>query len=215
MLGRLPMEARSAPRLASASRKPWGDAVRELRTILFFRHPRGDGCLTVAITSPRRIDDTSKIGADLATALTETGARVLLVEADLDASGASPLIDQPVGESGLVSYLVGESSEEGVIWRDETSGVDVIPAGSTADQAGELLHARAFATLLADVAQRYDFVLVTAPATSQGTDALAVAARCDGTVLMVPAKTRREQLRAARVLLERVDARILGSVRLT
>lgn len=216
VLGVLPMRTRSAAQFADRSQGRFHDSVRELRTSLFFRNPRGDACFTVALTSPRQVEGASVVAGDLAAALVETGARVLLVVADLHGQGQAPLMEELAHEpTGLATYLTGASTADEVIWRDELSGVDVLPAGQDTEGAGDLLHSKAFAALLHDVAQSYDFVLVTTPPTSPGTDALAVAARCDGTVLMVPARTRKKQLRTARVMLDRVDARILGSVRLT
>ena len=67
--------------------------------------------------------------------------------------------------------------------------------------------------LVADTAQRYDFVLVTAPATTVGTDAAALAARCDGVLMMVVrGRTTEPEVLAARTHFERVHAPVLGAV---
>lgn len=190
-------------------------AVRELRTSIYFLHPGTDGCLTLAITSARPIERLPQIAGDVAAALVDAGARVLLVQADLHLSVQTPLLeadDQP----GLGDYLVGDSNEEAVIHHHDASGVDVVPAGSSPTNPADLLHSEALATLLQKAAQHYDFVLVTTAATSFGTDAAAVAARCDGALVAVARRvTTRRAVRAAVTQLERVDAPVLGGVYLS
>ena len=198
-------------RAGRSSEEAWTKAVRELRTSIYFEHPGADRCLTVSITSPQPVDGLAQLGGDVAAALADTGARVLLIQADLHDSRQPPLLNGQGDESaGLAAYLSGATPAEGAIWRDTSSGVDVVPAGFEPANAADLLHSEAFATLLDDVATRYEFVLVTTPATSRGTDAAAVAARCDGTVLVVTTRTKEAQVRATGDQLGRVDAHILG-----
>ena len=106
------------------------------------------------------------IGGALAAALVDTGARVLLVEADLHAPREASVFDQYGDDAvGLTNYLGGASTEEAVIRHDAASGVDLVSAGFALADPADLLHSQAFAALMENAARRYDFVLVNAPAT--------------------------------------------------
>ncbi len=212
VLGVLPATGR---RSRLRTEPTWDKAVRELRTSIFFLDPVPDRCLTLAITSARPIERLPQIAGDVAAALVDAGARVLLVQADLHQSVQTPLLEAD-DRPGLGDYLVGDSNEEAVIHHHDASGVDVVPAGSSPANPADLLHSEALATILQKAAQHYDFVLVTTAATSFGTDAAAVAARCDGALVAVARRvTTRRAVRAAVTQLERVDAPLLGGVYLS
>lgn len=218
VMGVLPRPDRR--RLGWGGRGPttaWDAAVRELRTSIFFRHPGPDHCLTVAFTSPRPDDNVRTIVGATATALVDAGAKVLLVDADLRQPHPTPLLGYTGDdEPGLAAHLIGASVEGDLVLHDPQSGVDVLPAGTPMPNPAGLLHSEAFATLLQDAAERFDFVLVTTPATSVGTDAVAVAARCDvSLVTVVRHRTRWTHLTRTRRQLERVEADIVGAVLLT
>ena len=218
VLGAVPVSDPPKPRWGIRRSTPgWEASVRELRTTLYFRHPGPDHCLTLALTTAHPVVQLPWIGSALASALAGTGSRVLLVEADLHAPPEAPVFDQYVDESvGLASYLEGTSTEEEVVLHDDTAGIDVVAAGATTADPADLLHSQPFATLLENAAKRYDFVLVNAAAMSLGTDAAAVAARCDGVLMaVVRGRTRRDDLRAAKEQLVRVNAPVLGAVLLT
>lgn len=211
VLGVLPIPGRRRP---GRSGQRWAEAVRELRTSVFFLHPGDDRCLTIVLTSPSPSERVSQVAGEVATALVDAGSRVLLVEGDLHEPHRTPLLDPTTAAlPGLADYLASTCSAEEVIHHHEISGVDVVPGGSAPEHPEDLLHQHAFATLLQKAAQHYDFVLVTAAAASLGTDAAAVAARCDGAVVVLTSgTTTRVQVRSALRQLQRVDARVLGGV---
>ena len=188
--------------------------MRQLRTSVYFLHPGPDGCLTLALTSPRPLEQLPQIAGDVAASLVDAGARVLLVQADLHGTAGTPLLGaESDGHPGLADYLDGSSTDEAVIQHHEATGVDVVPAGTTPADPADLLHSEELATLLQKAEQHYDYVLVTTAATSLGTDAAAVAARCDGALVVVARRgSRRRDVRSALTQLERVDAPVLGGV---
>ena len=96
-------------------------------------------------------------------------------------------------------------------WVD--GGVDVLPAGPIPANPSELVASRAMGALLDEVRHRYDFVILDTPALLPVTDAAAVAARADGTVLVVRYdRTAEEQVADAVGGLEAVGAPLLGVV---
>lgn len=194
VLGLLPM-ARSKGRLTKRRHRSRHDeAVREIRTGIFFLRKDTDGCLTVAIISATQVPGLARITRSVAEALVDTGARVLVVEVELDA---------PDDVSARIAQ------------HDEAAGFDVVRAGTASAPGIDVFGPQGFAALLGDATEHYDYVLVTAPAKASGTDAAAVAARCSATVLVVRTGTRETQLRDALRHLKGVDASVRGVVLLT
>jgi capsular exopolysaccharide synthesis family protein len=154
-----------------------------------------------------------QLSSAVASALADTGAQVLLVEGDLlDPRLAALLALDPAG-AGLTDYLGGGATIDDVTRKHAASGVDVIVGGTPPANPADLLHSPALGQLVEDAAHRYDFVLVTAPPTTVGTDAAAVAARCDGVLLTVlRGRTTEPEVVAARTQLERVHTPVLGAV---
>lgn len=211
VLGVLPIDR--PRRFSRRHRAPLDDAIQELRSSLFFLRPTADQPLIIAVTSPHSLEQVLPVTWSLAVALAETDARVLLVDADLQQDRSLPIHSSEIEHRSLADLLAGSGASDDLIVHDPMSGVDLIAAGGRPEDSADLLHSQHFAIFLEGVAAQYDFVLVVAPATTAGTDALAVAARCHGVlVATVQGRTRKQQLTTARHALERVGSRTLGAV---
>jgi succinoglycan biosynthesis transport protein ExoP len=193
--------------------RDYEQGIDDVRTGIFFLRTDVDTCLTVALTSPEPVDSLAKLSSDVAAAIAHTGSRVLLVQVQMlyDAR-ARQLADGTGDAPGLAAYLSGTHSLDSVVQVDESGGFDVVRPGAGLPEDADLLHSRAFDTLLTQATERYGFVLVAAPATSRGTAAAAVAARCSATVLVLGSRTRAGQLRESIRQLRRVDAKVRGLV---
>ncbi len=113
------------------------DAIRELRTSLYFLHPGAGTCLSVTLSSPHQVDGVPQTASAVAAALVDTGWRVLLVEGDLHEPRLASLLGLDAGAAGLTDYLGGTSTLDEVTRRHDASGVDVVVAGTpAADPAG-------------------------------------------------------------------------------
>jgi Mrp family chromosome partitioning ATPase len=87
----------------------------------------------------------------------------------------------------------------------------VLPAGSPARSALEVLSRRRMDELFADLREWYDLVIVASPATLTSGDAAAVARHADGTVMVVKAgSSSLSVVRQALGTIDRAGSRILG-----
>ena len=137
-----------------------------MRTGIFFRHP--DANLSDQWRSPGRFPwPGRRVSAiDVAAALAGTGARVLLVHADL-ASGRHRCPRQAARtHRGWRPHWWHEHRSKSHLARRRPR-IYVLPAGVPPPNPADLLHSDAFAALLVDAAHRFDFVLVAAPALSR------------------------------------------------
>jgi capsular exopolysaccharide synthesis family protein len=185
------------------------EAFRKLRTNLQFL-ASGRPHRVVVVTSAAIGEGKSTTACNLALALADAGSRVLLVDLNL----RRPQVDRYLGlapGAGVVNVLAGRIAVRHAVLRWIEGGLDVLPAGPVPFNPSELLASRATGALLDEVRQRYDFVILDAPALLPVTDAAAVAARADGVVLVVRhGRTSEEQVAAAVSTLDAVNAPLLG-----
>jgi Mrp family chromosome partitioning ATPase len=89
----------------------------------------------------------------------------------------------------------------------------IITAGHPIDNISELLNSGVVDDFLADLKAHFDIVLIDCPPVLPVPDAMTLAGRVDGVVLIYKVgKTSRDMLRMAKSRLEHANARILGIV---
>lgn len=189
------------------------EAYRRLRTNLQFRHgaPRNCAAQVVVVTAPGVGEGTSLTACNLARAMAMS-SKVMLI----DANFRHPQVELYLGLDpgpGLTTVLTGNLDWQFARRKLEGSGLEVLTSGPVGFQLGELLTWQRMDDLLRELRQRYDFVVIDAPALVAVSDAAAVAARADGAVLVVRyGETREEQVTEAAEALRAVSAPLLGTV---
>jgi len=212
VLGRIPERGRRAsPVMASAPLSPGAEAYRSLRANLLAlaeEHERR----VIAVSSALRGEGKTELTANLGLAIAQTGARIALVDANLRAPRLAELLDLQ-SDFGLLDVMAGRLSADLALCRRPPGALQVLGAGRTPLDSTELLDGRAFGAVLGELADRFDWVLVDAPALLPSTDAV-VAAREAGAALLVAhaGSTDTAQLSQAARALGIVEAELLGVV---
>lgn len=185
--------------------------VRRLRTNL--RYVGLDHKLrSIVVTSSLPGEGKSTTSIALSLALADTGARVLLVDADLRRPSVAEYLGLE-GAAGLTTVLIGRAESADVVQRWRRTGLDVLPAGDVPPNPSELLGSRAMATLLVDLMAAYDIVVVDSPPLLPVTDAAVLGKLAGGTLVVAGAdKVHKAQLREALDALDQVGAHVLGVV---
>ncbi len=187
------------------------EAYRAVRTALYFSVD-GEGHKVIQITSPNQSDGKSTLASNLAIAIAQSGKKVLLVDADC----RRPRQHKVLGLSasiGLASVLTGQVDLEAAILATAVEGLSLLPCGPLPPNPAELLTSPRFPELLAELRQRYDFVLVDTPPLLAVTDPCVVAARVDGVLLTIRmSRKARPNAMRAREILATLGAKILGVV---
>jgi polysaccharide biosynthesis transport protein len=204
--------------VVAAPHSPQAEAYRQLRTNLQFLQvggaasddPAGGRVLTVS--SSVAGEGKSTTAANLAVALAETSARVLLVDADLRRPALAGLLGLE-GAAGLTTILLGQAERGDVVQEWGTAGLQVLPSGPLPPNPTELLGSPAMGRLLEELRAEYDYVVLDSAPLLPVADGAVLAAQADGTVLLANVtKVRRHQVTEALGTLGRVDATVLGLV---
>jgi capsular exopolysaccharide synthesis family protein len=208
VLGVIPLRRRGS-RARAADDAAEAEAHRRLRTNL--RHAALERGVLV-VTSTRHGEGCSTVVFGLAAALTASGCRVLVVQADLRGPGIAgdPGTTPP---AGLTDVLAGRIPvRKGIHPRPEQS-FDVLGGGSAPSNPSELIGSQQLADLLQEFREEYDVLLVDAPPLLAVTDGVELAALADATILVCRHdRTRRAHLLASVASLSAVSARLVGTV---
>ncbi|TFB71827.1 polysaccharide biosynthesis tyrosine autokinase [Cryobacterium glaciale] len=214
ILGGIVFDKKSAERplvMHDDPRSPRAESFRTLRTNLQYldvgRVDRG-----FVITSSIQSEGKSTTGANLAIALADAGARVLLVDADLRRPKVADYMGIE-GAVGLTDVLIGRAELDDVIQPWGRGALFVLPAGQEPPNPSELLGSTRMSALVADFNAAFDVVLYDSPPLLPVTDAAILATAVGGTIVVVAAgRTHRGQLTGALAALRQVGAHVSGLV---
>jgi polysaccharide biosynthesis transport protein len=186
------------------------EAFRTLRTNLMFLEGAGRP-RTIAIVSPNPGAGKSFSAVHLAESAVAVDATVVLIDADL----RRPVLHSRLRcdrEPGLSNALRGADLQSTLHRVEGIPNLKLIPSGSAVNDTVGVLGGRAFRHVL-DSLDTAELVVVDTPPGAVYADALAVAAQCDATLLVLDAKsTRRRAARALIDSLERTGATLIGVV---
>jgi tyrosine-protein kinase len=190
---------------------PAVEGYRTLRTNLQFLNLDGK-TRTILFTSAGPEEGKSTVMVNLGAALSEMGKKVLLIEADL----RKPVLDKYFKVSpgkGISGVLSGNVSLEEAVQPTGYNNLYVMVAGVKPPNPAELVASEAMRSVLDNVRQFADFVLIDSPPVLAASDAMALAPMMDGVIIMASyAKAVRDDARRTTELMRKVDARILGLV---
>lgn len=160
----------------------------------------------IAITSAVPGEGKSTVAANVAVALHQHGARVLLIDADLRRPSVHRVFE--VEQSpGLSEAVLGDVGLEHAVRRHPVYGIDLLTCGTSIANPPALFGGERFARLLAELRNRYDCVVVDTPPILAVTDPAVICAQATGTLFVVRANqtdrfavaTALEQLRRSKV----------------
>ncbi len=210
----LPAKHGKFPRELIAAYQPFGkqaETLREIRSQLLLHWFNTDQ-KALAIVSLRPGDGTSFMAANLAVTFSQLGEETVLVDANMRTPKQHRIFGVN-GRRGLSDILGKRGGMEGIAKIDDFAGLSVLTAGTEVPNPQELLSSSALAALHENLVTRHEIVLYDVPALTSCADALAIAARAKGVLLVVRKdKTRLHELQAQSERLRRCGAEIVGTV---
>jgi chain length determinant protein tyrosine kinase EpsG len=206
-------ESALSPELVAAFEpfSPQVEALRAIRSQLMLRwFARGRKALAVVGVDPA--DGVSIFASNLAVVFSQLGEQTLLVDANLRGPRQHEVFAlQP--RQGLSDVLAGRADLDIIARVPAFADLSVMPAGTLPPNPQELLSREAFRNLNTQLEHRYDVVLYDVAPFASGVDAMAVAGRAGG-VLLVARKDYTPMAAVAHMAgqLAEAGAEVVGSV---
>ena len=194
-----------------APRGPQSEQYRTLRNSIVALNPEG-APRTVVLTSALRGEGKTVSTVNLVVALAEMpNTRVLIVDANLH----DPGVERVIGlqrRQGLSELLSGRLSLDQAVRALSIPGVSVLGAGAPPKNPSELLASDRMKIVLAQLKQRFNYVLIDTPEALAISDASLLGAITDGIVLVVRlSSTPRHYVEQVHTMLENLGGNVLGS----
>jgi capsular exopolysaccharide synthesis family protein len=167
----------------------------------------------ILITSPTPNDGKTVTAFNVAVAIARGGRRVLLVDADERARGLSRW--QKLDDAkGLTDLGNGISVDDVATWTADKTGlpIRIIPAGTRLEIGPGFFRSAEFRKTMTQLRDAADVVVIDSPPILSVADALAVAGRTDGVVLVITQGASYQVLEDARDRLSVVGTPLLGYV---
>ena len=167
----------------------------------------------LVVTSPGIQEGKTTFAINLATSLSRSGKKVLLIDGDLRKPDIARLLNLPKVSKGLQDVLLGREFDQ-VVYSIPSTGLDVLASDSHGGMdAYELIASPIARQRINELSEEYDHVIIDTPPVLVCTDALIWAKFGDAVILTSFAgKTTTPELRKAKERLTQIDVRVLGTV---
>ena len=187
------------------------EAYRALRTSLLLSS-LGAPPKIILVTSALPQEGKTTTSINTAVVLAQKGVRILLIDADMRRPSVHKTLGMTGPLKGLSNVLTGTATiQEAIVPSPQLPNLMVLPSGSPPPNPAELLASANMRTMLAQLREQYDHIVIDTPPTLSVTDAVVLSTRADAVVLVIRSgQTTKTALRRARDLLTQVNARICG-----
>ncbi len=194
-------------------RSPISEAYRTLRTNLQFAS-LDKPLRTLMITSAGPDDGKSTVLANLAVAMAQAEKTVIAVDCDLRKPALHTLFGLDRAQGLTTMVLDTDAVTSPPLQQTSVPGLQLLAAGGPVPPSpSDLFTSRRMESILGTLKERAEIVLLDAPPVLVVSDALILASKVDAVLLVICAgQTRREDVQAAKLRLERVNANLLGAV---
>jgi polysaccharide biosynthesis transport protein len=192
------------------------ESFKSIRTALLYSRA-GGAPKTLLFASALPGEGKTMTAAGTALAFAQTGARTLLIDADLRRPRCHSIFDSD-NSAGLSEVLVGRADWETAVqrldrWPDRHyAGLYLLSAGGAVPNPGELLTSMKMFELCRDVSNEFDFVMIDSSPVLSASDTLGLATMVDGVVVVASVDTPKPSARYMCRRLANAGAKILGVV---
>jgi protein-tyrosine kinase len=193
---------------------PASAAAEQYRTLYYrlerMREVKPMKIIALASAMPGEGKTVTAVNLALAAAKANVERRILLIDADLRRSQVASVLGIR-GKTGLAELLAGECDVRDVVRRFNSTRLAVIPAGTTPEDATQVLASSRMKQLLKAVRDNFDEVYIDLPPTLPFADATILSHQTDGVLMVVRANVT--PTRAVNQAVEQLGgAPILGCV---
>ncbi len=188
------------------------EAYKTLRTNVNFALTDTEDCKTIIVTSAMQSEGKSLTSLNLAISLAQTDKKVLLIDCDLRRPKLGRLLNV-ASKTGLSNLLVQPDNFGKALHHSDAHGIDFILSGDIPPNPSELLASARMQSLLEQLHEKYDYIIMDTPPVDMVIDAVVLAPLTDGILFVVRAnQSERGALIHAMTQLEYAKAKVLGFV---
>ena len=187
----------------------FAEAFRRLRTSIHCAQP-GKDSLVVAVTSSLPGEGKTTSAICLARSAALAGVRTILVDCDLRRRASNAQFD-PLKSIGLGALLKGKGTLDDAVFLDDATGLYILPRRPDDQHTQPFADTAAFAALIADLRDLFEFVVLDTPPVLPIDDSRVISAKADCVVMLV--RWRKTPAKAAELALRHLDevgANVIG-----
>ncbi|MGV9668606.1 Wzz/FepE/Etk N-terminal domain-containing protein [Nocardia niigatensis] len=152
------------------------------------------------------------VAIGLARTFADTGARVVLVDADTTGQGSSQR-SPAAAAAGLSELLRSSATPASVVMAWPEVGVSVLGLGGMDFRTPDLLDSERFSDIMSKLHSEFDHIVVEAAPVTAAADAIALARRVDATIGVIElGQTTSNQVRGALATFGHDNPRMIGTV---
>lgn len=211
VIATIPQIAQADP-AAYVVKRPMSDfaeSIRNLRTSLFLSRnsaPPKVVAMMSALPHEGKTTTTLALGRQCA----ESGARVLIIDADLRRRALTAHLGQPTSK-GLVELVEGRATLESCVYRDPLSGAMILPITRTETAGKDVFFAHDLGRVFDMLRGHFDIILVDTAPLLPLAEPRVVASHADAIVLLTHwHKTSQSAMQDAAKLIRTLDVPIAG-----
>ncbi len=164
----------------------------------------------IVFTAPASGAGKTTAAANIASALAEAGNRVAYIDADVRGGRLAAQIGVPQTR-GITDLVAGKVDLDEALFFWKTGDFTIIPCGGTALDISEMLAGEKFRTVLDEMDELFEVIIVDAPPIANASDAARFTQNISNTVIVVESiETRRQDLLRVSASLRQAGAKLLG-----
>lgn len=200
--------------LNTEPRSPLAEAYRHLRTSVLLS-AAGGAPQTLLVSSSQPAEGKTTTAVNTALILAQTGATVLIVDADMRRPRMHSIFDLE-NRQGLSTILASRMSEAEMlenVTTHQATGLYVLVSGAIPPNPAELIGSEEMCRLMAVLKSSFTYIVIDSPPIASFTDSVLMSPLVDGVLLVVQGgRASRGIVRRSRQVLQDVGAKILGVV---
>ncbi len=146
----------------------------------------------ILVSSSLPNEGKTTIAASLARARAVAGHKTVLIEGDLRRPSLHRIFGNP-RDPGLADIVLGKASLAQALYKDDASGLYILPAGRAVSDPSAIFGSPRLRALLDALGKEFDSIVIDSPPLMVATDALVLSVEADFTVFVIRwGKTTRE-----------------------
>ena len=191
-------------------KSPVSEAYRTIRTNIQFAGV-DKAMKTIVFTSTAQDEGKSTVVANLGIVMAQAGQKVVIMDCDFRNPTQHRLFKlQNKGLSNCIA--IGKDVLE-IVQSSGTPGLDILTSGPVAPNPSEILASNRMKTVIEELKEKYDYVLIDTPPVLPVTDSSVIGSIADGTILLTAwNQITPAMAKEAKTRLEQAGAKILGVV---